>query len=59
MLEALVPPKRRFLQDPQGITSQKTSFFIATAVKDTFYIVRKVDNEALGHKRCAGILKRK
>jgi hypothetical protein len=26
-------PKRRFLQEPHGVTSQKTSFFIVTAVK--------------------------
>jgi hypothetical protein len=28
-----VPPKRRFLQEPNGVTSQKTPFFIVTAVK--------------------------
>jgi hypothetical protein len=28
-----VPPKRRFLQEPHGVTSQKTAFFIVTAVK--------------------------
>jgi hypothetical protein len=28
-----VPPKRRFLQEPRGETSQKTPFFIVTAVK--------------------------
>jgi hypothetical protein len=28
-----VPPKRRFLQEPHGVTSQKTPFFIVTAVK--------------------------
>jgi hypothetical protein len=28
-----VPPKRRFLQEPHGVTSQKTQFFIVTAVK--------------------------
>jgi hypothetical protein len=28
-----VPPKRRFLQDPHGVTPQKTLFFILTAVK--------------------------
>jgi hypothetical protein len=28
-----VPPKRRFLQEPHGVTSQKTSFFTVTAVK--------------------------
>jgi hypothetical protein len=28
-----VPPTRRFLQEPHGVTTQKTSFFIVTAVK--------------------------
>jgi hypothetical protein len=28
-----VPPKRRFLQEPHGVTSQKTTFFTVTAVK--------------------------
>jgi hypothetical protein len=28
-----VPPKRRFLQDPRGVTSQNTSFFMVTVVK--------------------------
>jgi hypothetical protein len=28
-----VPPKRRFLQEPQGVTSQETAFFIVIAVK--------------------------
>jgi hypothetical protein len=27
-----VPPKRRFLQEPHGVTSQRTAFFIVTAV---------------------------
>jgi hypothetical protein len=27
------PPKHRFLQEPQGVTSLKTPFFIVTAVK--------------------------
>jgi hypothetical protein len=30
---ASVPPKRRFLQEPHGVTTQKTPFFIVTAVK--------------------------
>jgi hypothetical protein len=33
MMEALSSPKRRFLQEPHGVTSQKTPFFIVTAVK--------------------------
>jgi hypothetical protein len=28
-----IPPKRRFLQEPHGVTSQKKLFFIVTAVK--------------------------
>jgi hypothetical protein len=28
-----VPPERRFLQEPHGVTSQNTTFFIVTAVK--------------------------
>jgi hypothetical protein len=28
-----VPPKRRSLQEPHGVTTQKTPFFIVTAVK--------------------------
>jgi hypothetical protein len=28
-----VPPKRLFLQEPHGVTSQKTPFFLVTAVK--------------------------
>jgi hypothetical protein len=31
--EALSSPKRRFLQEIHGVTSQKTPFFIVTAVK--------------------------
>jgi hypothetical protein len=30
-----VPPKRRFIQDPHGATSHKTSFLVVTAVKAT------------------------
>jgi hypothetical protein len=28
-----VAPKRRFLKEPHGVTTQKTPFFIVTAVK--------------------------
>jgi hypothetical protein len=35
-----VPPKRRFLQEPHRVTSQKTPFFIATAVKTSNFICR-------------------
>jgi hypothetical protein len=33
MMEALSSPKRWFLLEPHGVTSQKTPFFIVTAVK--------------------------
>jgi hypothetical protein len=33
MKEALSSSRRRFLQEPHGITSEKTPFFIVTAVK--------------------------
>jgi hypothetical protein len=33
MKEALSSSERRFLQEPHGVTSQKTPFFIVTAVK--------------------------
>jgi hypothetical protein len=33
MSERYVPSKRRFLSEPHGVTSQKTAFFIDTAVK--------------------------
>jgi hypothetical protein len=31
----LVPPKHVLLQEPHGVTSQRTPFFIGTAVKTT------------------------
>jgi hypothetical protein len=33
LVRTYVPPKRPFLQEPQGITLQKTAFFRVTAVK--------------------------
>jgi hypothetical protein len=30
-----LPPKRRFLQKPHGVTSHKTEFFIVTTVKSS------------------------
>jgi hypothetical protein len=39
MKEALCSPKRRFLQEPRGVTSQKTPFFIVTAVKTSSFTV--------------------
>jgi hypothetical protein len=33
MKERYVPPKLRLLQVPHGVTSQKTPFFVVTAVK--------------------------
>jgi hypothetical protein len=37
MMEALSPPKRQFLLEPHGVTSQKTPFFIVTAVKNSSF----------------------
>jgi hypothetical protein len=34
MVEALPSSKPRFLQEPHGITTQKTTFFIVTTVKE-------------------------
>jgi hypothetical protein len=42
----VVPPKRRFLQEPHGVTSQKTPFFIVTAVKTSnlrYYLAYRSD----------------
>jgi hypothetical protein len=33
MMEALSPPKRRQLQEPHGVTSQKMAFFIVTVLR--------------------------
>jgi hypothetical protein len=33
MMEVIRSPKRRYTQDLQGATSQKTAFFIVTAMK--------------------------
>jgi hypothetical protein len=35
MMEALSSPERRFSLEPHGLTSQKTPFFIVTAVKSS------------------------
>jgi hypothetical protein len=32
-MKEAVPPERQFLQEPHGVTSQETPFFIVTAVK--------------------------
>jgi hypothetical protein len=39
---ALVSPKRRFLQEPHGVTSQKIPFFIVTAVKTSNLTITNV-----------------
>jgi hypothetical protein len=33
MMEAILPPKHWFLQEPHGVTSQNTEFFIVTTMK--------------------------
>jgi hypothetical protein len=40
------PPKRRFLQEPHGITFQKTPFFIVTAVKTSNLTYDHIDAES-------------
>jgi hypothetical protein len=47
-----VSPKRRFLQEPHGVTSQRTAFLIATAVKTsnlTEYITLISSSPSLRH----------
>jgi hypothetical protein len=41
MKEALGSPKRRFLQEPHGVTSQKTPFFIVTALKTSNLTIKR------------------
>jgi hypothetical protein len=44
-----IDPKRRFLQEPHGVTSQKTPFFIVTAVKTSNLTqIIFVTNKSLG-----------
>jgi hypothetical protein len=48
------PSKRRFLQEPHGITSQKTAFFIVTTVKNSnltcdFYLWGKLKTVVYGN----------
>jgi uncharacterized repeat protein (TIGR01451 family) len=42
MMGRHVPPKRRFLQEPHGVTSQKTAFFIITAVNTSNLTLKNV-----------------
>jgi hypothetical protein len=42
------PPKCRFLQEPHGIRSQKTAFFIATAVKTSNHTENRIVLEIAG-----------
>jgi hypothetical protein len=41
MMEAIFPPNRRFLQEPHGVTSQKTAFFNVNTVLKYFPIFSK------------------
>jgi hypothetical protein len=41
MMEALVPPKHRFLQEPQGVASQKTAFDTFIFGKITGFLILK------------------
>jgi hypothetical protein len=38
MMEVIFTPKHQFLQEPHGVTSQKTVFFIVTALKTSDFI---------------------
>jgi hypothetical protein len=53
---ALSSPKRRFIQEPRGVTSQKTPFFIVTAVKTSNLTTTEVDFQlsSLWVTRCYG-----
>jgi hypothetical protein len=42
MMEEYVPPKRRFLQEPYGVTSQKTPLFVAFSVKNVGIVTRSM-----------------
>jgi hypothetical protein len=50
-MEKIVPPKRRLLQDLHGVTSQKTAFFIVTAVKNlkSYKIIKLIELMTLYH----------
>jgi hypothetical protein len=55
MKEAPIPPKRRLLQEPHGVTSKKTPFFIVTAVKAsnlTSSISGYVNRDEVGQAVC-------
>jgi hypothetical protein len=41
-----VPPKRRFLQEPQGVTSQKMAFFIVSAVETSNFTLNPLSSVA-------------
>jgi hypothetical protein len=59
-LRLYVPPKRRFTQDQHGATSQKTAFFIVTAVKTSnlqLYANPACSAICCGHTgQCKGLL---
>jgi hypothetical protein len=42
MMEALSPPKRRFLQEPHGVMSKMMALFVVTAVKTSNLAFPKV-----------------
>jgi hypothetical protein len=52
-----VPPKRRFLQEPHGVTTQKTPFFIVTVVKTSNLTTIKVLGESFSTPSVSRLLK--
>jgi hypothetical protein len=44
-----VPPKRRFTQDLYGATSQKTAFFIVTAVKTSNLLMESLQKYGMNN----------
>jgi hypothetical protein len=47
-----VPPKRRFMHDLHGATSQKTAFFIVTTVKTSNLTIRFVFSKYVNDTNC-------
>jgi hypothetical protein len=47
-----VPPKRRFLQEPHGVTTQKTPFFIIELVTKIGKIIKFTRSEIVQQQHC-------
>jgi hypothetical protein len=55
-LRPYVPPKRRFTQDLQGTTSQKTALFIVTALKNFKSYIRDCTSTVYFHTLYSSII---